>query len=258
MKFLSMLTAGVVLLAITSSCRKEKADAPPPPPSFNGFNQKLMTQTSMDENIKITYNPDRTVKGYSSVSPNGDTYVTEFAYNGNVVTTTFYYNNKKQNDAVITLTNGIMTSVVHHSYDAQGSVQYTETVAYEYANGKLMKETSDGSYSYTYEYNADGNLVKSNQYNNGNLVYVDQYEYYLDKEEKKMSFNMMDQEGWGGLRPMFSKNLVKRKVSTNVQAQQTYFDGQYTYEFDADGYVLKGKWVNVLNANNMWEWTNVY
>jgi hypothetical protein len=255
MKFYSTLLIGSLLAFTAVSCNKNKNDIPAP--AQPALNEKLLVQTDYDEEIKISYNADRTVKEYVQ-DENGLIFKTTFTYAAGTVTEVQYYNNKKTSERILSMQNGRIAKYAGHQFDDNGNVTLTLNVQYTYdGNGKLKQRVQDDGYTTEYIYGQDGNLAEELQYWNGVLHYKTKYEYYADLEEKLTSFNVMHEDGWGGFLPQFSNKLIKRKTFTNIPQQYVGYDGVYTYELDADGYVIKGKSVNVVN-NGVWQWTNVY
>lgn len=257
MKFYSTLVAATLLLVGSSSCKKDHDDHPSV--QTETINQKRMVKTNMHGGeFQISYNSDGSIKEFNIPEQSGDNLKTTFTYNGNTVLQTRYLNSKKLWDWVLTLSNGRITQGVHTNFDNQGNISSDYFVKYYYnADGRLSMEEYSFGLREQYDYDADGNLKETRTYEGAVLKKSSQYEYYSDKNEKPMSISLTEALGWGGFRPAFSKNMRKRKTTTNMETQQVSFDAIYTYEFDANGYVLKGKTTNQLNGTSK-EWTNVY
>jgi YD repeat-containing protein len=253
MKFYSTLAAAALLLVGASSCKKNNDDLPVQPETVN---QKRLVKTNMHGGeFLASYNADGSIKEFTIPVEN---IKTTFAYNGNVVTQTRFKDNIKLWEFIIVLANGKVFKSSNTSFDNQGNVNSSFTAQYFYnASGQLEKEDYSTGLRHEYEYDANGNMKACRTYQGADYNYREEYEYFLDKKEKWMSFNLMNGLGWGAFHPPFSKNLRKRKVFIDMQTQQVTYDLSYTYELDQDGYVLKGKYVNQFNGTGK-EWTNVY
>lgn len=259
MKFSSTLAAAALLLVGATSCKKDRHDQPPAPTPTETVNQKRLLKTSMiGGEFVMSYNADASIKEFTIQESANSHLRTTFAYNGNTVLQTRIHNDVKIWTYELTLSNNRIAKAVRTSFDNQGNITNTYVVDHYYnANGQLSMEEYSIGLREQYDYDVNGNLLESRTYEGPTFKYRTQYQYYLDKTEKPMSINLMEPLGWGGFRPMFSKNLRKRKTVTNMETQQVYFDAIYTYEFDADGYVSKGKHVS-QPSGFVKEWTNVY
>ena len=111
---------------------------------------------------------------------------------------------------------------IEYTYDAQGYPLTSKAV--------YPKEASSNSNSvYTY---SNGNLTKKVTYQNGAVIYTEDYTYYEDK------INKADLIGNGNTPDMygkFSTNLLKTHKTTNADKTTELYE--YTYDLNAAGFV---------------------
>ena len=240
------------------SCSKEKLSPTPQPEPAPVANEKLLISSNRHYNKTMEYYPDRKIKkcGFSS---GGNQYLIEFTYGANTATAKSFINTKIVEMRVYQLNEkGHMTSEVFTIYDNNGSMTDQRTAQYFYnAAGQLVKETYSVGGRTDFIYDSKGNLKEQHFFDNNGEYGYHTYEYYEDKPAKYMSYGQFNSYGIGTLRPLLSKNLIKRQLIIDLPSQEITFDGTYTYELDADGFEIKGKYVNAINGLSH-EWINVY
>jgi hypothetical protein len=252
----SLLAASLVFV----SCSKEKTSPGNVNPNDPGsLNEKLLVKTSIQNGETVyEYFPDRRIKSISESYGQNPVMYSEFTYAPGSLTITDIVNNKKKDSWTYLLdNNGRNTGCHYRQFNVNGDMinENISTCTYN-AAGQMIKEDFGNGYYDEYIY-ADGNLAVYHSYAGGVFNYEIKYEYYMDKTEKLISCGQFNSKGLGGIRPRFSKNLVKRRVAKNLITQAITWDGVYTYEFDKDGFVTKGKYVNSV-AGVTHEWTNTF
>ena len=172
---------------------------------------KIEKITEDDININFDYNDDGSLKGYTKLEDAQTVNSVNYEYdeNGNkiketlsnatgenVSETVYTYN---ESDLVLSSVtkskNGDITNETSHEYNADGLITKlirevgteTRTTVYEYRDGILEKETMTASksvnsadtrkreYVTTYEYFAEGNVVKFSRARNGEVYITDVY-----------------------------------------------------------------------------------
>ena len=172
---------------------------------------KIEKITEDKTNINFVYNDDGSLKNYTKLEDTQAVSTVDYEYNENgnktkeilsnakaetVSETVYTYNETGLVISSVTKTkNGEITNENLYEYNADGLVTKltrkagteTRTTVYEYQNGVLAKETMTASksansedtrqreYVTTYEYFADGNVVKFSRARNGEVYITDAY-----------------------------------------------------------------------------------
>lgn len=230
------LTA-LVILVILASCKKDRLENPA---QTSGKKLTAVTYSGTFSNSSIQYdNTGRVVKvenDYSRVT---------YEFNGNTV---LYKNFEKSENRYVgevtgTLDNkGRMTSGTgSYSYDINHP--YTSQLSFEYdASGYLSKETMNNSngQTYVYEYTtSDGDVTTIKSSLNGQLQFIEDYEYFSDKPDKtNLEYNKFD---WytNGLFGKTNQHLLKSGMGKLPNANNPSWTNTYSYEMDTDGYQVK-------------------
>lgn len=225
------LFAIVALLCMFTSCKKENISNTP-------AERKLVKaeSTTSSDFKNITYNAEgRLVEyrtntwyhkySYSATGPNFETFTSSDVKQ--------YVRESKA------MANGRVTNL-DHSFYINGSFSSKEENTFQYNAEGYLTGFAYGTYSYVYEVNG-GNYTRYTVSNNGTLQREYIIEYYTDKPNK-MNVNFMerylnmylsDKEEFGKA----NKNLIKKITCTSTPGSSNDFVENFTYVFDADGYV---------------------
>ena len=138
-----------------------------------------------------------------------------------------------------TMANGRVTALDYDFY-SNGVLNFSELNTFQYNADGYLTNFSYGGYEYVYEITG-GNYTKFTVSANGVPQRQDVIEYYTDKPNKLNInffagyFNMFmsDKEQFG----KFNKNLIKKITRTSTPASANDFVENFTYTFDAEGYI---------------------
>jgi antitoxin component YwqK of YwqJK toxin-antitoxin module len=257
-KLFSLLTIGACVAF--ASCSKDKNLTGIPgneqPPTLN---EKLLVKTVTTYNeVTCEYYPDRKIKAIIETSQFNPERRTEFSHTPGAVTLTEFSLNKKTQGWVYFLdNNGRCTGTKYYDYNDNGDVIAESSAICTYNTaGQLIREDFGGDNYEEYFY-VNGNLDIYKSYKAGVCDWEAKYEYYTDKPEKLISCGQFNNKGLGGIRPTLSKHMLKRRLVRNPAINTILHDIAYSYEFDAQGFVTKGKYVNSV-GNITHEWTNTF
>lgn len=145
------------------------------------------------------------------------------------------------------------TADIQFTLDAQGRVSTgTGTIAYiaaqptttqysfeydaaGYCTKKTDKRADGNTYVYSYAY-TDGNLTTMKRYDNGVPTFTQTNEYYTDKVDKigLDYYHFIDLSK--GITGLANKNLLKKATGVGGNPATLYWEYEYNYVLDADGY----------------------
>lgn len=250
------LIAMAAMAMLIISCKKNHDDVNNP----SGKKKQLMSDTYYKGTTTFSYDAEGKLKQEVLVYPNGDVlkYVTD--YTASAVTKKAYENDVHVATHILNLDNGKVISAGRYSFNAQGDTTYKNIALPFYdAQGRLEKWDFQNGHATVYLYNANGN-IETIEYRDGQPLpwRTDKIEYY-NKEDKNWTYSKMF--FWGSnagyFQPM-AKHLIKRIATEDRNTPAPWRDINFTYEFDSDGYVIKGTRKDVGLTPDEWTWTNTW
>jgi YD repeat-containing protein len=232
------IISSLAVLVILASCKKEKTESPVQPAekrvtgiSYTNFNSS---------NQKISYdNAGRIIKLENDVT------LFTYEFNGNSVLFKNFRKNENRYTAEVTGTLDSKGRLISGTgtFSYQPNSPYTSQLSFEYdASGYLVKETMNNSNGqiYVYEFTyTNGDVTKINNYFNGQLQFVEDYEYFTDKPDKtNLEVYKFD---WytNGLFGKTNQHLVKSGIGKNANVINPSWTNTYSYDLDGEGYPVK-------------------
>lgn len=251
----SMMAVSVLLL----SCSKNNDHTGSNPvPSVKG---KRLVFSDANYPTTFTYNANGTLNSYS-YDAWGYSYKYTYTYNGDSVRFVCkdIATGKPTEMGAYGFTAGKVSGFCWWTCNADGEPvwNYQEKITYN-AKGLVDKHTfQGGSYNLHY-YDANGNLEKRDYFDmQGTLTSTCTYAYY-DKEDKFPWYGALDVWCESFIVAPLSKHLVKKIVYTDFVNPADSRESSFTYEFDADGYVIKGTDQSIKGQQTTTtEWHNTY
>jgi hypothetical protein len=250
-----IITVSVLLL----SCSKNNDDAGNQPVlSIKG---KKLVFSDANYPTTFTYNADGTLNSYS-YDVMGYSYKYTHTYDGDSVR---YVGKDLATDKTAEIgaygfTGAKVTGYSWWTCNSNGTpiTNYTEKFIYN-ANGLLEKRTYQNAGYELYYYDGGGDLIKKEYYTpQGTMAASTSYTYY-DKVDKFPWYGPLDLWFQSFIVNPLSKHLLKKKVYIDFFDPADNQENNYTYEFDADGYVIKGA-VQMTRSQQTttYEWHNTY
>jgi YD repeat-containing protein len=233
-KITTITIAALSLLTLFSACKKETVNSPEP--AQRKLVKVELTGSGTNTN-SYTYNTAGRL-----IERKHNSFTHQYDYSASVFLQTTFDNStsKKTYEVNVSSVAGEKVAGVNYiSFKTDGSINYTEPHTFQYNSESYLTGRSYGTYNYVNEYTA-GNLTKSSGTKSGAAFSEFLYEYYTDKtnnfninwlEHTFQSQFLNDKELFGKR----NKNLLK-KVS-NLYATGNSYGYEFTYTFDASGYI---------------------
>lgn len=256
--FFSISFLAATLLFV--SCKKEAVNNPGNGNPGNGNpvpSKKLVASTINGKNT-LTYNPDGTP---NQIIIDHGTYVYKkvFSYSAGKASYISWLGNKKGEVGEYTLVNGKAVAFQWTYFDAFEAPigTYNETYTYN-AKGLVEKHFYNNGMYWQLDYDASNNVTVMT-YRDAQGQALEKTEYtYGNQPDLSPAFGYLTNWGHGFFLSPYSKHLPVSEKSTDLVTQQVTGNATISYELDAHGYVLKGKWHGLLPGNIDYEWTNSF
>ncbi|HEV7781827.1 MAG TPA: hypothetical protein VGO58_11215 [Chitinophagaceae bacterium] len=216
---------------------------------------KKLVRTSIGKDQSISFNTDGTLQMISWIQA-GSLCEKLFSYSPAKISYTLTIDGEKKEDGEYKLAGGRVVTLDWLSFDDPGkpSAHYLELFTYN-AEGLLQKHSFNSSWS-EYVYDDDQNLARASHFNSqGQPTTIVEYKYTSIKDLFP-AINYFNKDGSGFFLPAFSKYLPSSKKVTKVSTGVVTLKGKFSYELDADGYVLAGRWDALSAGDPDLEWTN--
>lgn len=255
MKKYSLIVIAAMAM-LTMACKKNHDVVNNP----SGKKKQLLSDTYYNGTTTYSYDAAGKLSEELLTFPNGETlkYVNE--YTASAVTRKAYENGKHTSTHVLFLDNGKAISAKRYGFNAQGDTTLKLDILLFYdAQGRLEKWDYQNGHTTVYLYNADGD-VETIEYRDALPLpwRTDKIEYY-NKEDKNWTNNRFLYWGRNGeyFKPLM-KHVIKRITSQDRNTPAPWSDMNFTYEFDNDGYVIKGTRKDVGSSPSEKTWTNTW
>lgn len=241
--------AAIALALFAASCSKDKNDNGGPTST-----EKKIKHTTLNEDRTFTYNADGTLKEASS--PGG--YKRVVSYEPGKAVVESLGNGKVLSKFEFILTNGRPTKGTWINFNDQG--QPTDVIVYLYdynAKGLLKRMTYANNDYEEYEYDANDDLIRITYVNQG--MEDSKVEFmYGNQEDRFPQYGVLKQSVESFLFPALSKHLPVSRKRINLPQNNTTNHLTYTYELDAEGYVVKGTATSQMPNSPGYNWVNSY
>jgi hypothetical protein len=241
--------AAIALAFFATSCSKDKNEN-----TGSVSTEKKLKHTTLNEDRTFTYNADGTLK--EANIPNG--YKEVLIYEpGKVII------ESRSNGALIatfefTLTNGKPIKGTWSNLNDMGQPTDITVYLYEYnAKGLLKRVTYENSDYEEYEYDVNDDLIRLTYVNQG--IADGKIEFtYGNQEDRFPQYSVIKPSTENFLFPALSKHLPVSRKEINLPQNNTTHHLTYTYELDAQGYVVKGNAASQTPNSSGYSWTNTY
>lgn len=220
---------------------------------------KKLVHTTINGDISIDYNVDGTPHKITTTQSGGAKYEKVYTYSPGKVNYLLTMGGKKSEIGEYILLNGRISSFqwTYYDYFEDPINTFNETYLYN-AKGLLERHNFGGNVYTLYSYDNKDNLILK-LYHNEQGVLSDKVEYaYGNQKDLFPSFGYMRNYGDGFFLPAYSKYLPVSQKVTDLLTNQVTYDGTFSYELDAQGYVTKGKWHSLTPGYQDYEWINSF
>lgn len=226
----------LAVIILAAGCKKDKDISPNPQPVGTKKLVHIEDVVNPANSMTFTYDPQGRMKTSET-----STFLSTFDYKGATVEYTGFYKseNRIYSNAVLTLNSDGSAASMDYTYHPTANTTKNYNYTYQYdATGNITKvetQQNPGLFTVFPEW-ANGNISKVT-YATNNVPYVYlKYTYGsdLDKTGLNRHFTLYS-NGLGG---NFSKNLYTKSEKYNMNNVKTD-EETCTYEFDADGYMIK-------------------
>jgi len=255
MKKLFNLPMIFAMLSFLSSCQKDEVI---PVPEVKVITKNVVKTNESGNMTSITHNADGTIKTMTWET-SGMQNVRTFTYAANEIYYEQTRNSVKVQDVKFILSGGKIITADYTFYNANGSVnaQVSEMRSYN-SLGQYIECTYSNGARTTFTYNANGDLQSFTNYSSVGVKQSTSEFQYLSTPEKSRNFNYFNHEGLGKFEFPFASHLLSHRKNISFPSGNVDFDGDFSYEFDADGFVVKGMYASTITPGNAGSWIYEY
>ena len=254
-----VLFSAIAVSILLLSCSKKNDNAGPKPPvTIKG---KKLVFSDLNYPTNFTYNANGSLKELSFPAWGYD-YKYSFGYSADSVNYVAMNTStgKKSEIGTYWITNGKATGISWWTCNAGGEPiwNYNDGIFYN-AGGLVEKHTYEGGVYSLFYYDGNGDLVKKDYIDEHGTITATSVFTYYDKEDKFPWFGPLDAWFQSFFITPLAKHLLKKRVHTDLVDPSNTGEINYAYEFDADGYVIKGtaQYVNTQQTTT-YEWHNTF
>jgi hypothetical protein len=218
---------------------------------------KKLLKTSLRNEQSVILDQDGRPKSITW-SAGGSIYIRSFTYAPGKIVYVVRVDGKKKEEGEYHLTGIKVHMLEWRSFDDRGDTTARNMESFEYNQvGLLSKHRFNRAWS-EYSYDDHKNLVRTAHYNAaGKPTTVVDYTYTSTKDLFPR-LNYFNQDGSGFFLPAFAVYLPASKKVTKVSTNEVTLRGEFDYELDTDGYVVKGKWDALSAGDADHTWTNQF
>lgn len=250
-------------IAALSSCKKSAHENNEPAEvRTSEITGKTLVFTTADGQITIEYTADKKISSMYKIKADGTEQKSTFTHETGK--SSYILMEKVNNDwvkkvtGIFTMVNGRATNYEVNIFYANGNLQNTRHEEFTYDNkGYLQKRKFDNNHYLIYHYDNNGNAIKLvNHAPDGTPIDATEYTYgNIPDKFHQLNFRTTLAEGF--FLPAISKSLPVTQRGVSIASGIENYFYTFTYQTDADGYVIKGIVTNP-SAGASTEWVNTY